>query len=95
MGEYVLRRMRDANALVHRAAPYVLLEILLPGGTLFALLLFVYRRSHSGTGARGRHRIGLGWMLARMEDALDLRVAGGSRGDGRDGLEPLGLAPET
>ena len=24
--------------------PYVLLEILLPGGTLFAILLFLYRR---------------------------------------------------
>lgn len=24
--------------------PYVMLEVLLPGGTLFALLLFVYRR---------------------------------------------------
>jgi hypothetical protein len=28
-----------------RLGPYVLLEMLLPGGTLFALLLFLYRRS--------------------------------------------------
>ena len=27
--------------------PYVVLEILLPGGTLFALLLFLYRRVRS------------------------------------------------
>ncbi len=26
------------------SGPYVLLELLLPGGTLFALLLFIYRR---------------------------------------------------
>jgi hypothetical protein len=28
-----------------RLGPYVLLELLLPGGTLFALALFLYRRS--------------------------------------------------
>jgi hypothetical protein len=28
-----------------KLGPYVVLEILLPGGTLLALLLFVYRRS--------------------------------------------------
>lgn len=28
-----------------KAGPYLLLEILLPGGTLFALLLFLYRRT--------------------------------------------------
>jgi len=27
-----------------RLGPYVLLELLLPGGTLFALLLFLYQR---------------------------------------------------
>ena len=27
-----------------KLGPYVLLEIFLPGGTLFALLLFLYRR---------------------------------------------------
>ena len=28
-----------------KLGPYVLLELLLPGGTLFALALFLYRRS--------------------------------------------------
>jgi hypothetical protein len=28
---------------LQRAGPYLLLELLLPGGTLFALLLFLYR----------------------------------------------------
>ena len=31
-----------------KAGPYVLLEMLLPGGTLFALLLFLYRRRKPG-----------------------------------------------
>ena len=30
--------------LIAKLGPYVMLEILLPGGTLFALLLFLYRR---------------------------------------------------
>jgi hypothetical protein len=29
--------------LLKRAGPYVVLEIVLPGGTLFALLLYLYR----------------------------------------------------
>lgn len=36
-GRLFLRR------LVKQAGPYVLLELLLPGGTLFALLLLIYR----------------------------------------------------
>jgi hypothetical protein len=34
----VLRRLAQA------LGPYLLLELLLPGGTLFALLLFLYQR---------------------------------------------------
>jgi hypothetical protein len=33
-----------------KAGPYLVLEMLLPGGTLFALLLFLYRRKKSGMG---------------------------------------------
>ena len=40
--------------LARRLGPYLMLEILLPGGTLFALLLFLYRRRqlNGATGAR-------------------------------------------
>lgn len=38
-----------------KAGPYLVLEMLLPGGTLFALLLFLYRRRKSGIG-RGAQR---------------------------------------
>ena len=31
-----------------KLGPYVLLEVLLPGGTLFALALFLYRRQGGG-----------------------------------------------
>jgi hypothetical protein len=36
--------MRTAMSVLGRFGPYLMLEILLPGGTLFALLLFLYRR---------------------------------------------------
>jgi len=39
-----------------KAGPYLLLEMLLPGGTLFALLLFLYRRRNPGIG-RGEQAV--------------------------------------
>jgi hypothetical protein len=33
------------RAWTRRLGPYLLLEMLLPGGTLLALMLFLYRRS--------------------------------------------------
>lgn len=49
VGLEVLRR------LLPRIGPYVLVEIVLPGGTLFALLLYLYQRWHSSIGRDG-HR---------------------------------------
>jgi hypothetical protein len=40
----ILRRLGQ------KAGPYLLLEVLVPGGTLFALLLFLYRRRKPGIG---------------------------------------------
>jgi hypothetical protein len=33
-----------------KLGPYLMLEILLPGGSLFALMLFLYQRRKAGTG---------------------------------------------
>src|SRR5262245_23721615 len=33
----------DLGRLVQKAGPYVVLEVVLPGGTLFALLLYLYK----------------------------------------------------
>ena len=38
--------------------PYLLLELLLPGGTLLALMLFLYRNGKLGVGAEGRAESG-------------------------------------
>ena len=44
----VIRRMLLLRRLARQSGPYLLLEILLPGGTLFALLLFLYQRRRAG-----------------------------------------------
>jgi hypothetical protein len=41
-----ISNLEQLYRVLRRAAPYVLVELLLPGGTLFALLLFVYERRH-------------------------------------------------
>ncbi len=58
--------------LVQKAAPYLLLEILLPGGTLFALLLFLYQRRQQTGAANGtRLSVLFGRAIAKMRgDAL-------------------------
>jgi len=40
----VLRSLATLRRFVEALGPYLLLELLLPGGTLFAVLLFVYQR---------------------------------------------------
>jgi hypothetical protein len=50
----VVRSVGMIWELARRLGPYLMLEILLPGGTLLALLLFLYRRQqvNGATGAR-------------------------------------------
>jgi hypothetical protein len=42
--EIVMVCLEILRRLVQRLGPYVLVEIVLPGGTLIALLLYLYRR---------------------------------------------------
>ena len=59
--EIVLSRLhgalRTGSAAVRTWAPYVLLELLLPGGTLMAVLLYAHQRLRElrGAGAAGPH----------------------------------------
>jgi len=57
----LMRKLQTLAWVVRKAGPYVALEILLPGGTLFALLLFLYRRRHAAPDGR---------MLALKDAAL-------------------------
>ena len=36
--------MKQLMHVARQASPYLVLELLLPGGTLFAILLYLYRR---------------------------------------------------
>lgn len=90
------QRLQQMATLCRRAGPYVLIELLLPGGTLFALALFVYRRSR---------RDGLPFTAALRNEFADTvdeirRRLGAGNASGRrteqphrDGLEPLAMAP--
>ena len=44
MGTTLKQRLEMLGWLFRKAGPYVALELLLPGGTLFALALFLYQR---------------------------------------------------
>jgi hypothetical protein len=41
-----LDRLHALSRLAQRAGPYLLLEMLLPGGTLIALLLYLHQNGH-------------------------------------------------
>ena len=53
--QFVVRSVGVTWELARRLGPYLMLEILLPGGTVFALLLFLYRRRQLN-GASGARR---------------------------------------
>ena len=51
-----MRALQSSRALVRLTGPYLLLEVLMPGGTLLAAGLFLYRRwrrREAGTAAIG------------------------------------------
>ena len=96
----VLTSFKSLAILLQKAGPYLLLEILLPGGTLFALLLFVLRRrealdgtetSPAGFGARVAHR--LRGLVDLVLSPIGIASAWRGRGRARDGLEALAIAP--
>ena len=65
----------NLTTMARRLGPYVLIELLLPGGTLFALALFLYRhpqhvREYAGTVQRS---VAKAWASAR--DAVVKRAA--------------------
>ncbi len=97
MGAAVGRSFRVLGVVLQRFGPYVLLELLLPGGTLFALLLYWYQRRQAigcapvaTPGVIGRV---LDWLRALELAPRTLRLASApARGCARDGLEPLAMA---
>jgi hypothetical protein len=63
----VLQLYESLKASSRKLGPYVLLELLLPGGTLFALALFLYRRQSTlaSDAARGMAAMRRAWRRVR------------------------------
>ncbi len=51
--EILIVGLEMLRRLLPRIGPYLLVEVVLPGGTLFALLLYLYQRWNASI---GRHR---------------------------------------
>jgi hypothetical protein len=69
--EDLMRKVQTLAWVLRKAGPYVALEILLPGGTLLALLLFLYRRRHAAPDGR---LLALKASALRMVDDLRVRM---------------------
>lgn len=93
VGTAAIRSFRFFGILVEKAGPYLLLELLLPGGTLFALLLYAYRRQKpvSRSNARTALTRWSGRLLCQVIAAQFPDIASTWRGrhGERDGLEAL------
>ena len=72
--------MAEVGRVLQKAGPYVVLEVVLPGGTLFALLLYLYRTGQLGKLAR----------LARVGQVLVVRGATRTAAAVAFALQPAG-----
>jgi hypothetical protein len=62
-------------ATSRKLGPYVLLEVLLPGGTLFAMTLFVYRNPAAARGYFARARKTVKRTVAVVRNVLRRRAS--------------------
>jgi hypothetical protein len=77
------RRLSFIASLLRKGGPYLALELLMPGGTLLAILLFLYQR-RAASGGRAPRLVAL---LQRVGDAA---------GDWmRSGLQPAMAGART
>ena len=68
----LMRKLQAVVWLVRKAGPYLALEILMPGGTLLALLLFAY---HRRVAARDPRALAVRTLARRVVDEVRLRIA--------------------
>ena len=85
------------RSILAKMGPYVLIELVLPGGTLIALLVFLYRRRRDATGGAPFALMDVG-LFSRVGD--EMRSLSQAYGLGakrsardRDGLEALAAVP--
>lgn len=63
--EIAMNHLGILRRLGQKLGPYLMLELLLPGGTLIAMLLFVWQR-----GGRNRAEAGARWIALAAKSAL-------------------------
>jgi hypothetical protein len=94
----MMASMGPMGRFLQKAGPYVLLEALLPGGTLFALLLFLYRTGRLQP-VVNVGRTGVAYLQAvvvwfeQVAFVLEPCYQWSAGAHERDGLEPLGMWP--
>jgi len=102
VGTTVSSNLKALARMLQKAGPYLLMEILLPGGTLIALFVFLYRRGHlnAGVGYVLRISTAVERAFAQVREVVllaqpsDIAALMKSDRDGeRDGLEPLAMVP--
>lgn len=73
--EFAIESLEALSRLLQRIGPYLLVEILLPGGTLLALLLFLSRSGRFRIGDPARVGVALVPALVRVIGRPDNRCA--------------------
>jgi len=93
MGNAIRTRFLELGRLVRKAGPYVALEVVMPGGTLLAFLLYLHRSGRLANLGEVAERAANGTFdhLAFALGPMGVTSDGGTVGRQRDGLEPLDL----
>jgi hypothetical protein len=68
-----MQMLETVAEMSRKMGPYVLLELLLPGGTLFAFTLFLYRHPGAVRGYVGRLRRAAAGLMRKARRALARR----------------------
>jgi hypothetical protein len=98
MATTAMHRLHDALRVLRNLGPYLLIEILLPGGTLLALLLYasrngrLFREDAPALATVLTLASALAHPMARGLSSGVFHLPGGNPAQ-RDGLEPLAMAP--
>ena len=71
--EIAMKHLGILRRVGQKLGPYLMLELLLPGGTLFAMLLFVCRRGGRGRADATARRIALAATTALQQGVGMLR----------------------
>jgi len=66
--DWIMQKLGSLGRLAQGFGPYLVLEIVMPGGTLLALLLFLYRRRKPEAVAASRVVLAVTRTLANFVD---------------------------